>query len=139
MRHVNGATNVAGDLASRGKLLDLRNLSQALGLRLSEIALPPPALHLISTVRAFAANIEKEKHRALSSEEMFLSAGQANNPDSASFATVRCLCCFVYFESQMCKRYCAFHEVFCEHCWDFDNLKCRGLKLIVINIQQCWR
>ena len=52
MRHVNGATNVAGDLASRGKLIDLRNLSQALGLRLSEITLPPPALHLIATVRA---------------------------------------------------------------------------------------
>jgi hypothetical protein len=86
-----------------------------------------------------AANIERKEHRTLSSEEMFLSAGQANNPDSASFATVRCLCCSTYLESQKCERYCTFHKVFCEHCWDYDNLECRGLKMIVVNIQQSWR
>ena len=70
---------------------------------------------------------------------MFLSAGQANNLDSASFAIVHFLCCSVHFESQKCKRYSTFHKVFCEHCWDYDNLKCRKLKMIVINIQQRWR
>ena len=133
-----GAINVAGDLANRCKLMDLHNLSQALGIRLSGIVLPPPALHLISTVRAFATSVEAEKHRSLSSKEMSLSSRPANNPDSASFAMVHCLCCSIGFESQVCTRHYASHKALCEDRWDFDNLKCSTLKQMVIKIQQRW-